>query len=383
MAKKTDGYRARRLAQRRNQRSRVAQNVALYALAAVVAFGAVLGAVRVAHALRTHHTPPHGASYLALVTVGEGEKGRQPVTALMVHDFARGTLTVFTVPRDLLLTSASGGYVMAADALSQHELQSYMERLVTGPISYRLRLSYGDLTRLSGGGDLWVQAAAPFGLHVDDAIHSYSGRFSLPAAMLPAVLSADGKAGPDQAGAELAFVGAVLKGAALAPQNERASAIDAIAKEQSGLSAADARDLLAALVSSRTIVAQIPSTGRTAEGQFAWRPDPEAITAQITRNARGFNAPFTVVVENGSGVVGIGEQAIGRLAGMDVNLPPVRNADSFDYQSTQILAGSRAFGVAAQVRGILRRGVVLNGAGLSPTTVVVIIGKDLKPKDLQ
>ena len=383
MASKSDGYRARRLAARRGQRSRAAQNVVLYVLAAVVAFGAVVGAVRVAHALRSHHTPPGSASYLSLVTVGEGEKGRQPVSGLLVHDADRATLTLFTIPRDLLLTSPSGAYVMAADALSQHKLQSFVERLAAGPVSYRLRLSYADLRRLSGGGSLWVDTSAPFGLHIDGAVHSYSGRFALPAAMLPAVLSADGKDGPDQAQAELAFLGAALRGATLAPQHERAAVIDAIARRQQGLSTADARDLLSALVSDRLTVAQTPSSGQTAQGQFAWRPDPEAITAQITRNARGFNAPYTVIVENGSGVVGIGEQAIERLAGLPVNLPAVRNADSFDYDSTQILAGAKAFGVAAEVRGILRRGVVLKGAGVAPTTVVVIIGKDLKAKDLQ
>jgi hypothetical protein len=383
VATKREGYRARRLAQRRGQRSRVVQNLVLYALAAVVAFGAVLGAVRVAHALRSHHTPPGGASYLALVTIGQGEKGRQPVAALLVHDSDRGTLTLYTIPRDLLLSSASGAYVMAGDALSQNELQPFVERLAAGHVSYRLRLSYADLARLSGGGSLWVDTPAPFGLHVSGAVHTYSGRFALPAAMLPTLLSADGKDGPDQAQAELTILRAALNGATLAPQKGREAAIDALAQRQTGLSTADARELLGALVSDRVTVAQMPSTGRTALGQFAWRPDPEAITAQITRNARDFNAPYTVIVENGSGVVGIGEQAVQRLAGMNVNLPAVRNADSFDYEATQILAGTKAFGVAAEVRAILRRGVVLKGAGLSPTTVVVIVGRDLRPKDLQ
>jgi len=61
----------------------------------------------------------------------------------------------------------------------------------------------------------------------------------------------------------------------------------------------------------------------------------------------------------------------------------VRNADSFDYQVTQILAGARAFGVATQVRAILGHGYVLTGSGLPATTVVVIVGKDITVKDLQ
>ena len=47
------------------------------------------------------------------------------------------------------------------------------------------------------------------------------------------------------------------------------------------------------------------------------------------------------------------------------------------------MAGARAFGVANEVRGILGRGVVLTGSGLPDATVVVIVGKDLKAKDLQ
>ena len=45
---------------------------------------------------------------------------------------------------------------------------------------------------------------------------------------------------------------------------------------------------------------------------------------------------------------------VDRLAGLNVNLPAVRNAASFDYYVTQILAGAKAFGVANQVRGHTR-----------------------------
>ncbi len=39
--------------------------------------------------------------------------------------------------------------------------------------------------------------------------------------------------------------------------------------------------------------------------------------------------------------------------------------------------------MAEDVRAILGRGVVLDGKDLEPTTVVVIVGKDLTAKDLQ
>ena len=383
MARKSEGYRAQRLAARRSRRWGSLQNLALYVLAAVVAFGAVLGAVHLAHSLRQHHVLPSGASYLALVAIGAGEKQAKPTAALLVHDAALNTSTLYTIPPDLLLTEPGGEYVMAGDVLAEGQLKPYLERLVSAPISYTLDLSYSDLVKLSGGGDLRVTASPPFSLQAGDVVRLYSGQFSLPASELPVVLSASGKGTTDQANAQDAFLSAAFAGAALAPASQRAQTAKAIAERQKGLAQVDARDLLATMSSSDMSVTRLPSNGQTAEGQFAWRPDPTTIIAQITRNARGFNAPFTVAVKNGSGALGIGDLVVKRLAGLDVNLPKVQNAASFDYSVTQILAGAKAFGMANQVRGILGRGVVLTGSGLPDNTIVVIVGKDLTAKDLQ
>ena len=384
MARKSEGYRSQRLAARRSRRWGSYQNLALYALAAIVSFGAVLGAVHVAQALRHHHVPPSAGSYLALVTIGAGE-GRQtkPTAALLAHDANLNTSTLYTIPSDLLLTEPGGEYVMAGDVLAEGQLKSYLQRLVHAPISYSLALSYADLEKLSGGGDLRVTAAAPFSLQAGDAIRLYSGVFTLPASDLPLVLSAAGKGATDQASAQDSFLSAAFAGAALVPAGRQTETAKAIADRQKGLASGDARDLLAEMTTGRMTVARLPSNGQTAEGQFAWRPDPTAITAQITRNARDFVAPFTVAVENGSGALGIGKLVVGRLSGLDVNLPAVRNAASFDYEVTQIRAGAKAFGVANQVRDILGHGVVLTGSGLPDNGVVVIVGKDLKAKDLQ
>jgi hypothetical protein len=382
MARKPDGYRARRLAERRSRRWGTYQNLALYVLAAVVAFGAVLGAVHIAHDLRHHHALPGSGSYLALVTVGAGEPGTKPTAALLVHNVNLATTTLYTIPSNLLVTEPAGEYVMAGDALAEGQLGSFLARLVHAPLDYRLNLSYADLERL-GGGDLRVTATNPFSLLAGTTVALYSGHFSLPAKQLPVVLSEAGKGDTDQANAQDAFLSAALAGAALVPAKEQSATIEAIAARQKGGARSDTRDLLQTIVSGRVTVARLPSDGQTSEGQFAWRPDPTAIVAQITRNARGFSAPYTVAVENGSGALGIGTMVATRLAGLDVNLPAVRNASSFNYDVTQILAGAKAFGVANQVRGILGRGVVLTGSGLPDTTVVVIVGKDLKAKDLQ
>ncbi len=383
MARKAEGYRARRLAARRSRRWGAYQNVLLYALAGVVAFAAVLGAVHLAHSLRHHHSLPSSGSYLALVTVGAGEAGTKPTAALLVHNANLATTTLYTIPSDLLLTEPTGEYVMAGDALAEGQLKSFLERLVHAPLSYSLDLSYADLRKLSGGGDLLVSASAPFTLATGGKNRIFAGRFALPADQLATMLSAAGKGDTDQASAQDAFLSAALAGAALAPAKQQSATIAAVAERQKALPGNDARDLLQTLTSGRVTVTRLPSNGQTAEGQFAWRPDPTAITAQITRNARDFNAPYTVAVENGSGALGVGAAVVNRLAGLNVNLPAVRNASSFDYQATQILAGAKAFGVANQVRGILGRGVVLTGTGLPDTTVVVIVGKDLNVKDLQ
>ena len=204
---------------------------------------------------------------------------------------------------------------MASDALGEGQLKSFLERLVHEPLTYSLDLTYADLQRLSGGGALWVTATKPITLQAGDTIRLYNGRFSLPADQLPVVLSAAGKGDEDQANAQVAFLSAALSGAALTPSAQQSATIKAIAARHKGTARADARDLLGALVSGRVTVARLPSDGQTSEGQFAWRPDPAAITAQITRNAREFNAPYTVAVENGSGVLGIGTMAAATPSG--------------------------------------------------------------------
>jgi len=383
MARRSEGYRARRLAARRSRRWGAYQNLVLYALAAIVAFGAVLGAVRLAHDLRHHHALPSTGSYLALVTVGAGEAGTNPTAALLVHNANLATTTLYTIPSNLLLTEPGGEYVMASDALAEGQLEPFLERLVHAPLDYRLDLTYADLQKLSGAGTLWVTAGTPFSLQTGGAIRLYNGRFSMPANQLPIVLSAAGKGDTDQASAQEAFVSAALAGAALVPTGQQSATIKTIAARHKGAARSDVRDLLETMVAGRVTVSRLPSEGQVSEGQFAWRPDPAAITAQITRNARDFNAPYTVVVENGSGALDIGTMVINRLAGLNVNLPGVRNAASFDHDITQIFAGAKAFGVANEVRGILGRGVVLTGNGLPDTTVVVVVGKDLTAKDLQ
>jgi len=141
--------------------------------------------------------------------------------------------------------------------------------------------------------------------------------------------------------------------------------------------------VLSGLLQKPVKVARVPSHGQVSEGQFAYRPNKPQIMALVTRLTPGFASKYTVLIRNGTGEAGIGALVRARLGALDANLPSPGNAKTFEYKRTQILAGEQALAVAEDVRAILGRGVVLSGQGLPPNDVVVIIGADLKAKDLQ
>ena len=201
---------------------------------------------------------------------------------------------------------------------------------------------------------------------------------------LPSLLSATGKSGEDEDAIAQAILSAALHAGALLTQQQRAAAVGAaVGTSKDDRAAIAARQALSGMLSGRVAIERFPSAGVVSEGQFAFRPDPSRIMSEVTRRVPGYAAKFTVLVRNGTGEVGIGTLVRQRLAELDVNLPSPANAEAFDYKQTQILAGSQALGVAEEVRAILGRGVVLSGQNLPATTLVVIIGSDLKAKDLQ
>ena len=103
MAKQRHGYRAQRLAQRRAERSHSWQTIVLYVLAGVVAFAAVVGSVYLARRLTAKHVHPTDASFIALVRVGAGEKGANPLSALLLYDRPKQSYSLFAIPRSTLL----------------------------------------------------------------------------------------------------------------------------------------------------------------------------------------------------------------------------------------------------------------------------------------
>jgi hypothetical protein len=383
MASKTSGYRSQRLRQRQSRRAQSWQSITLYVLAATVAFAAVFGAVVLADRFVSHSAAPRPDSYLALVTVGANEPDRRPIAGLLVVDRSTAETTFFVIPPTLLFTGSEGEYVYAEDALRSPDFRSYVERLTEVPIDRVVSLTYEQFIGLAGGSDLYVRFPRSVSLEVDGAQTTFEGARSIAAGSIGDVLGAAGGSGPDQALAEQVVIEALLTTAALRPEAERDAGLDPLVANGDDAARRDQREALEALVGGRVVVERLPSQGLTARGQFAYRPDSELIRARITRKSPTYDPPFTVAVQNGSGEAGIGQIVADRLAVLDVDLSPVTNASSFDFRETQILAGERALGTAEDVRAILGRGVVLKGRDLPADTVVVIIGKDLKAKDLQ
>lgn len=381
MAEERQGYRAQRLARRRAERSRSWQSIALYVLAGAVAFAAVIGSVYLARRLTAKHVGVTDTSFIALVRMGESKAGTGPLSALLLYDKPKQSYSLFTIPRSTLLVGLQDEYLLAGDITVQPEYATVMGKLIKAPIQYQLDLSYSDLQKLAGTAQLDVELARPAAIQLGGAWRTYRGRFSLPTSMLAAALSAPGKTGTEEAEYDMAVLRSVFEAGAM--NRAGASAAVAAVAAGDGTKPADARTILSAMLGGHVWIGMLPATGRVSEGQFVYRPDNDQILAQITRRAPGYRSKYTVQIQNGSGLAGIGDLVAKRLAILDVNLPQPRNADSFDYRRTQIYAGSDAYGVAGDVRAILRRGAVLRGADLPPTGIVVIVGKDLKPSELR
>ena len=211
---------------------------------------------------------------------------------------------------------------------------------------------------------------------VGGAKHGYTGKVTVPAAEVPSLLGATGVTGYDSSGMQTALWTSALSAASIRTHADLVRAAGQIAAAAAGGPRARLVDALVGLSSGQATVDRVPSTSRVAEGQFAFLPDPAAITAQITRHAPSYHARYTVLLRNGNGEIGVGQAAAKLLSGMDVNLPTPTNADAFDYRTTQILAGRNALSVAQEIRASLGLGVVLSGDGLPADTVVVILGQD-------
>lgn len=383
----TKGYRVDRLRRRRRTRAELWQAWVLYALAGVVAFGAVFGAWYLGSRWLKKPEEQAKSGYLALVTLTAPGSSEPVAAALIVKDAADGATGLYVIPKELLLEGPNGEYVFAGDALAAGTLKQDLQRVVDARIDAQYQLPLTALGDLTAAGEFQLSLPDPLELDLAGTKRTFEDRAIVSASEVPALFAASGPSGYDAARMQEALWKAILDAAALRPGDVRARAARAASGRASG--SADTwylDDALRGLTGGDVVVARIPSDSRVAEGQFAFLAKADDIMAEITRKAPGFRSRYTVVVRNGSGRVGVGEAVAERLAILDVNLPAPTNADTFDYRQTQILPGSQALPVAQDIRAILGRGVVLDGADVPPDTVVVIVGADAtlkhtEPKD--
>lgn len=375
------GYRVDRLRRRRRTRAEFWQAWVLYALAGVVAFGAVFGAWYLGSRWLKKPEEQAKSGYLALVTLTAPGSSEPVAAALVVKDAADGATGLYVIPKELLVEGPNGEYVFAGDALAAGTLKQDLQRVVDARIDAQYQLPLTALGDLTAAGEFQLSLPDPLELDLAGTKRTFADRAIVSASEVPALFAASGPSGYDAARMQEALWKAVLDAAGLRPGDVRARAARAAAGRASG--SADTwylDDALRGLTGGDVVVARIPSDSRVAEGQFAFLPKADDIMAEITRKAPGFRSRYTVVVRNGSGRVGVGEAVAERLAILDVNLPAPTNADTFDYRQTRILPGSQALPVAEDIRAILGRGVVLDGADVPPDTVVVIVGADAKLK---
>jgi hypothetical protein len=380
----TRGYRVDRLRRRRRTKAERWQSWVLYALAGAVAFGAVSGAWYLGSRWLKKPEEKAKSGYLALVTLTAPVSGEPVAAALVVKDAAGGATALYVIPRELLVEGPHGEYVFAGDAMAAGTLKEDLQRVVDAGIDAEYRLPMRALGDLTAAGEFQLSLPDPVELDMAGAKRTFEDRAIVSASELPALFAASGPSGYDAARMQEALWKAVLDAAALRPGDVRARVARTAARRASGsVDMWYLEDALKGLTGGDAFVASIPSDSRVAEGQFAFLPKADDIMAEITRKAPGFRSRYTVLVRNGSGRVGVGKAVAEQLAILNVNLPEPINADTFDYRQTQILPGSKALAVAEDIRAILGRGVVLDGADVPPDTVVVIVGADTKLPDTE
>jgi len=129
-------------------------------------------------------------------------------------------------------------------------------------------------------------------------------------------------------------------------------------------------DALSAVEGSNVVTLQ---TDEVAAGVF--HASPEHVTEGLVAAFGGPAEPATpVIVLNGNGIPGIGEQVAERLIPGGFRVAVSQNASEFDHPETLIVVGSPDdVGLAERVRDLLGVGSVSVsvGSGIAPVTVVV------------
>ena len=370
------GYRTQRLRRRRRSSVERSQAWLLYVLAAAVAFFAVLGAWYLASRLSSGEEQPPRKGYIAVLQLtAEGVK--DPIGALLVVQDPTGRDPgVYIIPTDLLLEGPSGEYVFMADAMSAGTFKADLERLINAPLDAVYRVPVTDIARWAGAEEFKVELKSPATIDLPGGTRDFKNGDAVKASEIPEIFQAPGLDRYDTVALQAAVLKSALGIAALRPDGERTPLGGTASASPEG-SPSLAR-IIDRITQGNAQVERFPTVSRVAEGQFAFIVDPDGVMSGITRRAPDYEADVTVRVLNGCGRVGVGQAAIDRLSTLDVNLPPAANADSFGYRQTQILCGPETLPLARDIRAILGRGVVLDGADLPPGTIEVIVGADFE-----
>jgi hypothetical protein len=92
------------------------------------------------------------------------------------------------------------------------------------------------------------------------------------------------------------------------------------------------------------------------------------------------DSTITIDVQNGSGVVGIAEQATAQLKPLGYAVVSSGNSDDFpNATQTRITASTGTVAAGEQVQGVLGVGTVTEDPTLESDHVVVVLGKDYAP----
>lgn len=120
--------------------------------------------------------------------------------------------------------------------------------------------------------------------------------------------------------------------------------------------------------------------GRPVEGVDFEFYEPEVEQAKALLAGEAVDTAITLEVQNGSGVVGVAQQAADALASLGYTLLPFSNAEGFpDVKQTLITAGPDATAEAERVRQLLGVGKVERDDAVEPGRIIVIVGKDFVP----
>jgi hypothetical protein len=121
-------------------------------------------------------------------------------------------------------------------------------------------------------------------------------------------------------------------------------------------------------------------TGKMVEGRGFKYLEPDVETAKAALAGTVLQVDVVLQVQNGSGVLGVAQEASGLLASLGYTMMPVGNSKDFpDVVRTRIEVASDAAVQAAKVRALLGIGTIEVDPTLEPGHIVVVLGKDYIP----